>query len=95
MTGSMKHPDQEFVRKTVQKVLSKKRFKEWKLIDVSYVFLPSHYQIKFSNEEKEVMVPIFTEMFDDYESNKSIMTLGKIKREFKSKLLADDSEDGF
>ena len=87
----MKHPNQEFVRRVIQQVLNKKRFTGWNLVDVAYQFMPSHYQIKCSNGENDVVVPIFTDFFDDYEQNPNMLSLKKIKSQFKLKLLPKDT----
>jgi len=89
----MKHPNQDFVQKIVQQVLNKKRYAGWSLVDVAYQFMPSHYQIKCSNGEKEIVVPIFTDFFDDYEKNPNLMSFKKIKSYFKSKLLPENTPD--
>jgi len=89
----MKHPDLEFARKTIDQVLLKKRFAGWHILDIAFQFMESQYQIKFSNDEKELTVPIFTGLFDEYEKNPSMITLKKIKDKLKQQLIPHDSSD--
>lgn len=90
----MRHPNVEFARKTIEKVISRRAYSEWKIDNITFQFFPSQYLVQLSKGEESVIVPVISEFLEAYEQEPTSLVLRRIKRVVKEKIrsIMDDEE---